>query len=425
MVAHPPTRIVFLSDRSAAQGVEGSAVVVAFVLSGLTTETGAPGLDFQTRGTTTPNKPRLSRARNSITLFPMRRSLFSAGLLLALTPGYAQWTLQTSNTTADFRGIHSIGNGVAWASGTHGTVLRTEDGGYVWQSCTVPPDAEKLDFRGIQAFDANTAIVMSSGKGDLSRLYKTTDGCHTWKFLFSNPDKDGFWDAMIVNRFDKDGELLGDPVHGKFVLLETSDKGETWTETKYRGLDALADEGAFAASNSSLMLDERFITGFVTGGPAGPRILTNEGSGETEAFKAKPLPLKGSSPSAGGFSIGYRDRCCWVVVGGEYTKPDDSTGTAAYTHDGGKTWQPAQTPPHGYRSSVAYDPQTKTWITVGPNGTDISTDDGKNWHPIHPSQTRHEAPDADKNWNALSLPYVVGPKGRIGRLDPAALKPQY
>ena len=34
----------------------------------------------------------------------------------------------------------------------------------------------------------------------------------------------------------------------------------------------------------------------------------------------------------------------------------------------------------------------------------------------------HETPDADRNWNAISLPYVVGPKGRIGRLDDAAVK---
>jgi photosystem II stability/assembly factor-like uncharacterized protein len=109
------------------------------------------------------------------------------------------------------RGIDSVGKGIAWASGTNGTVLRTEDGGYLWQKCTVPPGAEKLDFRGIQAFDENTAIVMSSGKGDLSRLYKTTDGCQSWKLVFTNPDKDGFWDALEFLDA-KHGYLLGDPV---------------------------------------------------------------------------------------------------------------------------------------------------------------------------------------------------------------------
>ena len=117
-------------------------------------------------------------------------------ILLLTTTLPAQWTIQQSHTTASLRGIHALGNGIAWASGTAGTVLRTTDDGTTWQTCTTPPEAEKLDFRGIQAFDANTAIVMSSGKGDLSRLYKTTDACKSWKLLFTNPDKEGFWDAI-------------------------------------------------------------------------------------------------------------------------------------------------------------------------------------------------------------------------------------
>jgi hypothetical protein len=102
-----------------------------------------------------------------------------------------------------------------------------------------------------------------------------------------------------------------------------------------------------------------------------------------------------------------------VAVGGDYKKPDETAGTAAFSRDYA-TWSPSTTPPHGYRSSVAYDPTQKLWITVGPNGTDISRDDGKNWTPLKPSG--YDPPDADKNWNALSLPFVVGPHGRIGRL---------
>ena len=84
-----------------------------------------------------------------------------------------------------------------------------------------------------------------------------------------------------------------------------------------------------------------------------------------------------------------------------------------------KSLRRAQTQPHGFRSAVAYDPTTKTWITVGPNGTDISTDDGRNWSPLRPSST--DAPEADQHWNALSLPFVVGPHGRIGKLNLQAL----
>ena len=114
-------------------------------------------------------------------------------------------------------------------------------------------------------------------------------------------------------------------------------------------------------------------------------------------------------------------RAVLVAVGGNYEKPADTTDTSAISTDGGKTWTASPTPPHGYRSAVAYDASTKTWITVGPNGTDISTDDGRNWRALKPSPT--DTPDADSHWNALSLPFVVGPHGRIGVLNPAALKP--
>jgi photosystem II stability/assembly factor-like uncharacterized protein len=361
----------------------------------------------------------------------MRTALTLLAILAATSPARAQWTLETSNTTADLRGIHSIGNGVAWASGTHGTVLRTEDGGYLWQSCSVPPGAEKLDFRGIQAFDANKAIVMSSGKGDLSRLYKTTDGCHSWRLIFTNPDKDGFFDAITFTN-DNEGALLGDPVDGKFALWQTSDAGVTWGHANHGrfGLigrvmrPALKGEGAFAASNSAMIANDRFAA-FVTGGVPGARIFSADvqqnATGSGMGASIYSLPLGKGTEGSGAFSICPNERGVTVIVGGNYQLPEESSGTAVFSETG-RNWLAAQTPPHGYRSAVAYDSATKTWITVGPNGTDISIDDGKNWRPLHPVPASHEASDADRNWNALSLPFVVGPRGRIGKLDEAVPK---
>jgi len=359
-----------------------------------------------------------------------RQVVFLAILLAGSAVARAQWDIEDSHTTADLRGIDNVGGGVAWASGTNGTVLRTEDGGYLWQACSVPPGAEHLDFRGIQAFDANTAIVMSSGKGDLSRLYKTTDGCQTWKLVFTNPDKDGFWDAVLLNRFDKDGYLLGDPVNGRFRFWTTDDKGASWQSdwqgtdwkrTPWKGLDALPEEAAFAASNSALLVDERYAIGFVTGGSAGGRLLLGDDANDGSRFHVVPLPLRKGSATSGAYSIESRDWDGLVVVGGDYMKPDGCIGTAAYSKDGGEHWRAAQAPPHGYRSAVAYDADARTWITVGPNGTDISTDDGKNWRAVHPNAALGEAPDADRDWNALSLPFVVGPHGRIGKMNPHAV----
>src|ERR1700761_7323294 len=124
------------------------------------------------------------------------RIVATAILLSFAASGLAQWDAEDSGTHASLRGIHNAGPGVAWASGTNGVVLRSEDDGYLWQQCAVPPDAAKLDFRGVWAWDANHAIAMSSGPGPSSRLYETSDGCAHWRLLFTNPDSTGFWDAI-------------------------------------------------------------------------------------------------------------------------------------------------------------------------------------------------------------------------------------
>jgi photosystem II stability/assembly factor-like uncharacterized protein len=74
-----------------------------------------------------------------------------------------QWTIQASHTAADLCSVHSVGHGVAWASGTNGAVLRTTDEGRVWLRCDTFTGAEGVDFWAAQAFDDNTAIIMASG----------------------------------------------------------------------------------------------------------------------------------------------------------------------------------------------------------------------------------------------------------------------
>ncbi len=257
----------------------------------------------------------------------------------------AQWTIENSGTTADLRGIDNVGAGVAWASGTNGTVLRTEDGGYVWQACTIPPGAEHLDFRGIQAFDANTAIVMSSGKGDLSRLYKTTDGCHTWKLIFTNPDLDGFWDTFFAGREgDEEPELLviGDPVDGRFATFQTfgdEDGAQQLKKFDAGGLRADPGEALFAASNSSMAINVDRLTGiFGTGGANGSRIFVMCSSCEgDDGWKSARLKHFATGVTAGVFSVANLDRV-WVAVGGDYSKPTEGTVNSAFSVDDGAIW---------------------------------------------------------------------------------------
>lgn len=362
----------------------------------------------------------------------MRSTLLLATLaLLPFASLHAQWTLQDSGTTADLRGIDYVGNGIAWASGSRGTVLRTYDTGKTWEHCATPPNADALDFRGVQAFDKDIAIVMSSGKGDLSRLYKTSDGCKTWKLVFSDPDEGGFFDALrrVTAR---QLFLLGDPVNGKFAMFTSRDAGETWFIADDPGLEAPDAEGAFAASNSSLLSFGTNLA-FGTGGPAAsvyrmqPLCVATTGICNLSWLAVSTPLAHGSAPSgvfslAGHLSSGPSGKLAamLVAVGGTYDKPADPTGTAAFSTDGGTTWSTAANLPGGYRSAVAYDRKTNTWITVGPSGTDLSADDGHNWRALKPDTRLSDTPDADAHWNALSLPFVVGPKGRIGLRDGTA-----
>jgi hypothetical protein len=346
-----------------------------------------------------------------------RHAWLLAFLLAAFGAAHAQWEMENSGTAADLRGIDNVGGGVAWASGTNGTVLRTEDGGYLWQACAIPSGAEHLDFRGIQAFDANTAIVMSSGRGDLSRLYKTTDGCHKWKLILRNPDKKGFWDALQFDRGRK-GFLLGDPVKGSFVLFASRDDGRTWNRKKNVGPKVQpSEQAAFAASNSSMTALLSAVS-FASGGTGGAFVYSIAESeicfdacpedefdfeGHREKWIRQPVPIGNHTGSSGVFSLaanygalsiadlqkadlGLLDGA-YVAVGGDFTMPDQSTRTAAYTNGKTKAWLPSQIPPHGYRSAVAYDADAKTWITVGPNGTDVSTDNGRNCSTKRPTPT--------------------------------------
>jgi photosystem II stability/assembly factor-like uncharacterized protein len=362
--------------------------------------------------------------------------LAGCALLPAQDVTSGPWVMQVSGSSAGLRGIHSVGGGAVWASGTDGTVLRTEDSGYMWQSCALPPDAGKLDFRGIWAWDADTAVIMSSGPGDLSRIYKTTDGCSHWKLIFTDPDKEGFFDAIAfwggeraTALGDEEGVLLGDPVRGHFARFDLAERGDSMSpDSELNETPASKDQGAFAASNSSIALGDRFaqkdhaILWFGTGGEPGPFVYKLAGTYAAvsdysdlrrklakHTWTRTSVPLA-SGKAAGVFSLAFRDEQHGMAVGGDYTKPDQSAGTAAWSTDGGKTWTGAQKPPHGFRSAVAWDADANAWIAVGTNGSDISYDDGKTWSPLD-----------NGNWNALSLPWVVGPKGRIAKLDEGRL----
>jgi photosystem II stability/assembly factor-like uncharacterized protein len=165
--------------------------------------------------------------------------------------------VQLSHTTEGLRGVSAVSREVAWASGTHGTYLRTTDAGGTWTPAQIPA-AATLDFRAVVAFNADEAFLMSAGPGEQSRIYHTADAGQHWQLQFTNKNPKGFFDSMVF--WDpKHGVVLGDPIPDdtgklKFELLLTDD-GQTWHQIPPAQLPAAIEgEGAFAASNTCLAI---------------------------------------------------------------------------------------------------------------------------------------------------------------------------
>src|SRR5215510_14365259 len=160
------------------------------------------------------------------------------------------WTMQTSGVSVRLRGVSAVSESVAWASGAGATVLRTTDGGATWQKLHVTDDT--LDFRDVDAVDAQTAYILSIGNGPDSRIYKTTDAGKTWQLQFKNDDPKAFLDAMTFWDATQ-GIVFGDAVDLKFYVLITSDGGRTWSRVPTANLPAAqGNEGAFAASGTNV-----------------------------------------------------------------------------------------------------------------------------------------------------------------------------
>jgi photosystem II stability/assembly factor-like uncharacterized protein len=328
---------------------------------------------------------------------------FGFTLIFLVSIVNAQWQKQPVETNASLRGLSIVSKKILWASGTSGTFLRTIDGGKTWKVGQVP-DAEKLDFRDVEAFDANIAYLLSIGNGETSRVYKTIDGGETWKLQFKNTNEKVFLDAFAFWD-EQHGIAMGDPVDGHFYLMATDDGGNSWKSIETSKMPATkAGEAAFAASGTCLLAQGKSDVFLVSGGNAA-RVFRSTDRGLT--WIASETPIINGTSGSGIFSIAISDAKTGVIVGGNYEKPNETTNNLAFTTDAGKTWT-LGSGLNGYRSGVAFI-NSKTLIAVGSNGSDISTDNGKNWKNL--DKENYNAVQA-KGKNAV---WAVGAKGLVAK----------
>jgi photosystem II stability/assembly factor-like uncharacterized protein len=342
-----------------------------------------------------------------------RRTAFAVTIAMLVVVGAsprarAQWIPQPSPTAEELRGLSVVSPAVLWASGTRGTVLRTVDGGAHWTRDTVA-GAGSLDLRAIAATSARVAHAMSIA--DSSAIYRTTDGGVSWSRRWIATRKGTFLDA--VRFWDaRHGIAMSDPVDGRFLLITTNDGGESWQEIPAERIPpALSGEGGFAASGSCLAVFGNSDVWLASGGASVARVYHSRDRGRT--WTVSDTPIRAGAPSAGIFSVAFRDARHGVIAGGDYQQPTLRGRNLAVTSDGGVTWTLADSAssPAGYRSAVAFVPggNGRVLVAVGLSGTDVSRDGGRTWAQVDSVAYNSVA------FGSARAGFAVGPKGRIAR----------
>lgn len=318
--------------------------------------------------------------------------------------------LLTSGINSSIRGLSVVTDKILWVSGTGGTVGKSTDAGKTWQWMKVP-GFEQRDFRDIEAFDANTAIVLAIAEP--GQLLKTTDGGQNWKIVFSDTTKGMFLDAMDFADEDN-GVVIGDPLPGSKYIYRayTRNGGNSWfhpADDNKHILPVQEGEAMFASSGTNVVFlkSDGFYSSnkmyIITGGKASNFLSQNP-------LQKKLLPLLQGKESTGANSLAVLNPNTIVIMGGDFSNDKDSTENCVLSIDGGQTFSQPHSSPHGYRSCVEFLTKNKL-ITCGTSGVDISLDGGINWTLLS-TESFHVCRKAKKGQSV----YLAGTNGRIAKL---------
>jgi len=317
-----------------------------------------------------------------------------------------EFTELDTGVNESLRGLHVVDENVIWASGTKGTYLVSNNGGRSWKNGTVAL-AKENDFRSIHAWDENRAMVF----GVVGPVfgYITDDGGDSWTAVYKD-NRDGVFFNSLKFADSTHGLALSDPVDGRFMVLRTTDGGTRWVQVQDLPL-ANDGEANFAASNSCIECLPSGKAWFVTGGVSA-RVFYSIDFGKS--WHAADTPMVHGQDSTGIFSVAFKNDREGIIVGGNYKEPDQNKNIAAFSIDGGVTWQSAETMPQGFRSCVqrVSAPNRDLYVAVGKTGCDYSTDNGRHWRHI-----TDEGYYTCRVVPGQTTLFAAGSNGRIARIE--------
>ncbi|EOA83659.1 hypothetical protein ACJQWK_00096 [Exserohilum turcicum] len=349
---------------------------------------------------------------------------YTASLALtcaAQNEGLKWVTSPTLRKDVQYLGMSAINKDVVWLSGTHGTIIRTTDGGAHWEDVPSPVNASEkysVTFKAIHAFSDKFAVVLADGAGSHSRIFLTGNAGERWRQTFTNNEQAANYQCMGFGSTDGRramGVAASGPVNGRLRLIQTIDAGETWTPVS---------QAKFPLTEP----DEKLlpVSSCVTVSPYGVYVATADTkSGRTHSTVNDNLALGWQATSAnltagvagGASNVAFHaNGLNAVVVGGPISFSSSNSTLASWAALGGDYWYRSTGAQGTFLSSASWAPlRSQVAVAVGPDGSVITHDSGKTWEALgKESFTRVSCNDQDMCWAA-------GEGGVVGKLDLSVL----
>jgi photosystem II stability/assembly factor-like uncharacterized protein len=299
---------------------------------------------------------------------------------------------EISMDSMSIRAIHAENaNSVYYASSTGviGNWYKTDND---WEG-TLPEkitykDSIALNYRSISS-NGNNIYALSIGNPAVLTEYNNqepdprvqTDVLGYHRTVYVEEHEKVFYDSMKF--FDEqNGIAMGDPTEDCLSIILTKDGGTTWNKIPCEKLPKVVEgEAAFAASNTNIKVLGK--TAWIVTGGTKARVFKTTDLGETWEVFDTPI-IQGDGPQ-GIYSVDFADENNGIIIGGDYSKPEENKANKAITKDGGKTWMlvaDGQNP--NYKSCVQYVPGTdgKEVFAVGKTGISYSKDGGLTWTEV-------------------------------------------
>jgi hypothetical protein len=227
------------------------------------------------------------------------------------------------------------------------------------------------------------------------------------ELVYTESHEKAFYDALQFFDDGIHGIAVGDPTEDCASVLLTSDGGTSWYKVSCTDLPQFAvGEAFFAASNTNIKTMGSTV--WIASGGTKARVLKSNDYGKTWQVFNTPM-MQGIGPQ-GIYSIDFADKNNGIIIGGDYSKPEENNATKAITTDGGKTWMlVANNQNPNYKSCVQYVPNTngQEVFAVGVTGVSYSNTAGATWTEVS-KDSYYTIQFVDKNTAWLSGNQKIG-----------------